>query len=380
VRLHDRRPRGAEALMAAEPADERSDRELLASIVESSQDAVIGKTLDGVVTSWNKAAEEIFGYLQQEILGRPIVLLFPPELTAEESMILQQVRSGERIAHYETVRLHKNGARLDVSLSVSPIRDRAGHVIGASKIVRDITEQKAMRLRLADVQSQLLHVSRLNDMGQLASAFAHELNQPLSAVSAYVGGTRRLIVAGDTERAIEGCDRAAAQVARAAEVIRRLREFVSKGEGHRQAEDLGEVIKETVSLMLVDAQREGLETQVRLAEDARVAIIDKVQVQQVLVNLLRNAAEAMAGASRKRIHVVTRRQGDRIEIEVADSGPGIAEDVLARLFQPFTTTKASGMGVGLSLCRSIVETQGGEISAANSASGGAVFRFTVPAN
>jgi two-component system sensor kinase FixL len=365
--------------MAGEPVDLRSDRELLASIVESSQDAVIGKTLEGVVTSWNKAAEDIFGYPAQEILGQSIVILFPPELAAEEPMILQQVRRGERIAHHETVRLHKDGRRLDVSLTVSPIRDATGQVIGASKIVRDISEQNALRARLADVQSQLLHVSRLNDMGQLASAFAHELNQPLSAISAYIGGARRLIENGDTQRAIEGCDRAAAQVARAGEVIRRLREFVGKGDGKRQVEDLGEAIEEALSLVLIDAQREGLETEVQVAEDARAAFIDKVQVQQVLVNLFRNAAEAMASVSPKRLQIATRRQGDRIAVEVADSGPGLSEVVLARLFEPFTTTKASGMGVGLSLCRSIIESQGGEISARNSAAG-AVFTFTVPAS
>ena len=365
--------------MAAETLDDRSDRELLASIVESSQDAIIGKTLAGVVTSWNKAAEEIFGYPAQEILGQPIVILFPSELAAEEPMILQQVRRGERVEHYETVRLHKDGRRLDVSLTVSPIRDAGGRVIGASKIVRDITEQKALRTRLAEVQGQLLHVSRLNDMGQLASAFAHELNQPLSAISAYIGGTRRLIEAGDTVRAIEGCDRAVAQVARAGEVIRRLREFVGKGDGQRQAEDLGQAIEEAISLLLIDAQREGLETAVRVAEDARTAFIDKVQFQQVLVNLFRNAAEAMAGASVKRLRITARRRGAMIEVEVADSGQGLSEAVLARLFQPFTTTKKTGMGVGLSLCRSIVESQGGEISAENAASGGAVFKFTVPA-
>lgn len=365
--------------MAAELPDARSEHEFLASIVESSQDAVIGKNLDGLVTSWNKAAEEIFGYQAREILGQPVVVLFPPELAAEEPMILDLVRRGERIEHYETVRVAKDGRRIDVSLTVSPIRDATGRVVGASKIARDITEQRALRTRLAEVQNQLLHVSRLNDMGQLASAFAHELNQPLSAISAYIGGTRRLIETGDTERAIEGCDKAVAQVARAGEVIRRLREFVGKGDNRRNLEDLGQAIEEAVALVLVGAQREGLVTDLRLADDARAAFIDKVQTQQVLVNLFRNAVEAMAGAERRQLTVTTRRRGDEIEVEVADSGPGLSEAVQATLFQPFTTTKANGMGVGLSLCRNIVETQGGEISARNTASGGAVFTFTVPA-
>jgi len=365
--------------MATEPGDVTADREFLASIVENTQDAVIGKNLDGVVTSWNRAAEEIFGYPAAEILGQPVVVLFPPELAAEEPFILERIRRGERIEHYETIRLRKDGRRLNVSLSVSPIRDGAGRIVGASKIVRDITERKALQSRLAEVQGELLHVSRLNDMGQLASAFAHELNQPLSAINAYIGGTRRLIESGDIPRAIEGCERAAAQVARAGEVIRRLREFVRKGDGRRRDEDLGEVIEEVAALVLMDAQREGLAVDTQLAAGARAAFIDKVQIQQVLVNLFRNAVEAMAGTKDKRLTVRARRVADEVEIEVADSGPGLTQEVLATLFQPFATTKATGMGVGLSLCRSIVEGQGGEISAENAASGGAVFRFTVPA-
>ena len=294
-------------------------------------------------------------------------------------MILEQLRRGERIEHYETVRLTKDGRRIDVSLTVSPIRDASGQVVGASKIVRDVTEQKAMRLRLAEVQNELFHVSRLNDMGQLASAFAHELNQPLSAISAYIGGARRLIETGDTARALEGCDKAVAQVARAGEVIRRLREFVGKSDGHRRVEDLRQTVEEAVALVLIDARREGLLTDLNLPEDARSAFIDKVQIQQVLVNLFRNAAEAMADVERRILTVTTRRQGDKIAIEVADTGPGLTEPVLSRLFQPFMTTKPSGMGVGLSLCRSIVESQGGDISGWNADSGGAVITFTVPA-
>jgi two-component system sensor kinase FixL len=367
--------------MQTEPSEEqRHERELLASIVESSHDAVIGKTLDGTVTSWNRAAEEIFGYSAAEIIGRPVLLLFPPELASEEATILGHIRRGERIEPYETVRLAKDGRRIDVSLTVSPIRDRGGAVVGASKIVRDITEQKALSARFVEVQSELLHVSRLNDMGQLATAFAHELNQPLSAISAYIGGTRRLIEAGDTERALEGCDKAVAQVARAAEVIRRLREFVRKSDGRNRAEDLGQTIVEALALVLIDARREGISAEVRVADEAREAVIDKVQIQQVLVNLIRNAAEAMSGSERKGLELSTRRVDDkRIEIEVADTGPGLPVAVLATLFQPFTTTKATGMGVGLSLCRSIVESHGGAISAENAPGGGAVFRFTVPA-
>ena len=358
-----------------------ADRELLASIVDGSHDAVIAKTLDGVVTSWNKAAEEIFGYTAGEMIGQSILILFPQDHAFEEDLIRDRLRRGERTQHFETVRLTKDGRRIDVSLSVSPISDQAGRVVGASKIVRDITEQKALRSRLAEVQSELLHISRLNDMGQLAQAFAHELNQPLSAINAYIGGAKRLIQTGDTARAIEGCDRAVAQVARAGEVIRRLRDFVRKGDRGRAVEDLGVAIEEAVALVLIDARREGIATTVDVAEDAASAFIDKVQIQQVLVNLVRNAAEAMAGGDRRDLTISTHRVSDKmIEVRVADSGPGLDPEVAATLFQPFNTTTVNGMGVGLSLCRSIVESQGGEISARNGDAGGAVFHFTLPAS
>jgi len=369
-----------DAVMASPDASTiRAERDFLASIVESSHDAVIGKTLEGLVTSWNRAAEEMFGYAADEMIGRPVLILFPPELAHEEGDILERLRRGERIARYETVRVRKDGRRVDVSLTVSPVHDQAGRVVGASKIVQDITDQKALQRRLAELQSELLHVSRLNDMGQLATAFAHELNQPLSAIIAYIGGARRLIEAGDAARAIEGCNQAVAQVARAGEVIRRLRDFVRKSDDRRAEEDLGVVIDEAIALIKVDVRFAPVEMTASLADDARVAFVDRIQVQQVLVNLLRNAIEATSSSAVRSISVSARRRSDQmVEVEVADSGPGVAEDVLPRLFRPFTTTKATGMGVGLSLCRGIVEGQGGEISARNRPEGGATFAFTLP--
>lgn len=357
----------------------RADRELLANIVESSHAGVIGKDLSGIVTSWNKAAEEIFGYSSEEMIGRSVLTIFPPDLVAEETMILAMLRRGERIEHYETRRLGKDHRPIDISLTVSPICDADGKVIGASKIVRDITEQKRLRARLDEVQSELLHVSRLNDMGQLASAFAHELNQPLSAIVSYLGGVRRLVEMGDIARAIEGCERASAQVARIGDVVRRLRQFVGKGEAVRLIEDLAPIVEDAANLALIGSRTSGLKVEMHLAPDARCAFIDKVQIQQVLVNLIRNAAEAMSTSMVKELRIESRRRAiGMIELDVIDSGPGLSPDIADRLFQPFATTKATGMGVGLSLCRNIIEAHGGEITAQNCASGGAIFRFTLP--
>jgi two-component system sensor kinase FixL len=352
----------------------------LASIVNNSDDAIIGKSPTGVVTSWNRGAELMFGYTAEEMIGQTLERLFPPGTFAEEAEILARLGRGEHIDHSETVRVRKDSRLIDVSISVSPIRDGNGRIVGASKIARDITEQKTARAKLSELQSELFHMSRLNDMGQLAAAFAHELNQPLSAISAYIGGARRLIEDGDTARALEGCDRAAAQVARAGQVIRRIRDFVRKGDDRTGEEDLAQAIEEAVALVRIDTRWDGLTIDVKLDEDARVALIDRVQIQQVIVNLVRNAAEAMSQTEAKQISITTRRLNpEKLEIRVADSGPGISDDALARLFHPFNTTKSTGMGVGLSLCRGIVESHGGAISAENAPSGGAVFGFTVPA-
>jgi PAS domain S-box-containing protein len=167
----------------------------LAAIVESSMDAIIGKNLDGVITSWNDAARRTFGYEPDEAIGRHISLLIPPDRLAEEEAIISQLKSGIRVDHYETVRLHKNGAEILVSLSVSPIYDSNGHIVGASKIARDITEKKRSDARLHVLQSDLAHVARLSAMGQMSAAIAHELNQPLTAIVNYVSAAHRMLTA-----------------------------------------------------------------------------------------------------------------------------------------------------------------------------------------
>ena len=355
------------------------ERWRLASIVEGSQDAIISKTLGGIVTSWNRAAEEMFGYSADDMIGRPIAILFPPDQMAQEEEILARVRRGERVQHYDAVRLRKDGSQIHLSLSVSPIYDSVGRIVGASKIARDIGEQKLVRARLDELQKQLLHVARLQEMGQMASAFAHELNQPLSAVGNYLSGVRKLIEAGDSARALEGIDRANAQVVRAGEVIRRPRDFVKKGAGRRRTESLAQLVEESSELALVGARSDGVEVRLDLSAHAQTAVMDRIQVQQVLVNLVRNAVEAMADAPRRQLTITSGQpQPGWVEVAVCDTGPGLPESIKATLFQPFITTKETGMGVGLSLCRTIIEDHGGQIWAEDNPAGGAVFRFTLP--
>lgn len=361
--------------IAATPEGEARLR--LAAIVDSADDAIIGKDLAGIVTSWNRAAEAMFGYAPGDIIGRPIRLIIPADRIGEERVILDKIRRGETIRHFETERQHRDGRRLSVSLTISPIRDDAGRIVGISKIARDLTARRARERRLAEVQAELVHVSRLSELGHMVSALAHEISQPLTAMANYRSATRQLLAAGDIEKARTMIERISEQAERARLIIGRLRALVRKDETHRDIESLGTCIEEARALALIGLS-EGLKVDIHVADDAAEAMIDRIQIQQVLLNLMRNAVEAMAGSPRRALCVTTARVGEMVEIRVADTGPGLPELVRERLFRPFVTTKPDGLGVGLSVCQSIVEAHGGEISAMDAPGGGTIFRLTLP--
>jgi two-component system sensor kinase FixL len=351
-------------------------------MIEGSRDAIVTKTLDGVVTSWNPAAEELFGHLAAEIVGRPISVVIPPHLHAEERTILDRIRRGDRIDNYETARLRKNGEEIYVSLSISPIRNGSGKIVGVSKIARDITEKKIMRARLDEAEAELRHVSRLSAMSEMSTALAHELNQPLSAIANYLGGVERILNNHPNDfspKAVEGLNKALQQTLRAGDIIRRLRGFVASGESLRAAHSLLELVEETAELALVGARQSGVRVRVELDSNADLVFVDKVQIQQVLLNLIRNAVEAMGESQRRELTISSAAAADgMVEICVCDTGPGLAAIVAANLFQSFVTTKPKGMGLGLSICRTIIEGQGGRIWASTNPSGGTVFHLTVP--
>jgi two-component system, LuxR family, sensor kinase FixL len=349
----------------------------LAAIAESSNDAIIGKDLEGIVTSWNAAAEAMFGYAADEIVGRPVTVIIPTERLDEEATILGRVRRGEKLMLFETLRRRKDGRIIPVSLTISPIRDDAGHIVGVSKTARDLTERREHERQLAELQAELIHASRVNDMAHLASALAHEINQPLTAIINYVNGLRRLVAAGKQDATEQTLARIAEQADRARQIIEHLRDLMKKGETDRRPEDLLSTIEETNALLA--GLTRTLKLNIAVDADASTGMIDKIQIQQVLLNLMRNAAEAMSDTPGGSISIRARRDGAMIVVSVADTGPGVDVDIKARLFQPFITTKSNGMGVGLSVCRTIIEAHGGEIAAENGGGGGTVFRFTVPA-
>jgi C4-dicarboxylate-specific signal transduction histidine kinase len=246
-----------------------------------------------------------------------------------------------------------------------------------ARVAERTAAHHAAAARLHELQAELIHVSRVSELGQMVSALAHEVNQPLTAQANYLAAARRLLAAGNQTAAAQAIERITEQADRARQIIRRLRELVRKGETQRRVEDLSTTIKEAGALALIDIGQ-GLKMEIRVAVDATEAVIDKIQIQQVLLNLMRNAAEAMTGSPRRELSITTARTGNMTEISVADTGPGLPDHVRARLFQPFVTTKPTGMGVGLSVCRTIVEAHGGELRAEDVDGGGTVFRFTVP--
>ena len=358
-------------------------RAFLAAIVDSSNDAIISKTLDGKITSWNRAAEALFGYTAAEMIGTPVTRLFPEDRLAEEADILERVRAGYATEHYETIRVKKDGTPVDVSVTVSPIRDSGGTVIGASKTVRDITEQKQAEARLQTLSAELSHVARVSEMGQVSAAIAHELNQPLTAVLNYTNVAKRLIASSDPAaqaKSYEAVSKAGEQAIRAGQIIRRLRDFVEKRESTRTLEDINAVTEDALALGLIGTRNGEIRTTLALNADLPSVLIDKVQIQQVLVNLLRNAAEAMADQSRRELTITTARaNGDSVLVSVADTGSGISDALAERLFRPFVTTKADGMGIGLAISRSIIESHGGRLTMVPNPGGGTVFQFILPA-
>jgi two-component system sensor kinase FixL len=355
------------------------------SILDTIPDAMIMIDGHGVMQFFSSAAERQFGYSEGEAIGKNISELMPePDRSRHDGYLARYLKTGERriigIGRIVTG-MRKDGTTFPMHLTIGEMQ--SGGKPYFTGFVRDLTEQQQTQARLQELQSELVHVSRLSAMGEMASALAHELNQPLSAISNYMKGSRRLLAASTDANApkIEAAlDRAAEQAIRAGEIIRRLRNFVARDASEMRVESLSKMVEEAGALGLTGAREQGVFLRFHLDPACDLVLADRVQIQQVLVNLFRNALEAMAASThRELIASNTKVADDMIEIAVSDSGPGFADDALANLFQPFFTTKEAGMGVGLSISRTIIETHGGRLWAETNRAGGATFRFTLPA-
>jgi two-component system, LuxR family, sensor kinase FixL len=365
--------------------DESRAREAhLRSILDTVPDAMVVINERAQIKSFSAAAVRQFGYAPNEVLGHNISLLMPePYRSQHDAYMARYLATGERriigIGRV-VVGQRRDGSTFPMELSVGEMRSRGRRYF--TGFIRDLTERNRTETRLQELQSELVHMSRFTALGEMASALAHEINQPLTAIASYLKGCRRLL--GRMEGAevpllADAVNQAAEQALRAGQVIRHLREFVARGEGERHIEGLPKLIEEASALALVGAKEKGVRVRFDLDPDASLVFADRIQVQQVLLNLIRNAIEAMQDAARRDLVVGTRALPAEglVEVRVSDTGTGIAPEVAAQLFQPFVTTKASGMGVGLSICRTIVEAHGGKIQAEPGPDGGTIFRFTL---
>jgi two-component system, LuxR family, sensor kinase FixL len=357
----------------------------LQSILNTVPEAMIVIDEGGMIQSFSAAAQRLFGYSSDEVVGENVKMLMPaPYRDNHDGYVERYLQTGERkiigIGRV-VVGQRKDGSPFPMELAVGEMKSRNKRFF--TGFIRDLTERQQAEARLQELQSELVHVSRLTALGEMASALAHELNQPLSAITNYMTGSRRLLENASDEHSVtvrEALAKAAEQSVRAGQIIRRLRDFVARGESERSIESIRKLIEEASALALVGAKQSGVRVRFRFDPHLDLVLADKVQIQQVILNLMRNAIEAMDQSDRRDLSIATERgPDDSVSVSVADTGPGIAPEIASQLFQPFVTTKATGMGVGLSISRTIIEAHGGLISVESNPGGGALFRFTLPA-
>lgn len=355
----------------------------LASIVESSDDAIVGKTLDGIVTSWNHAAEKIFGYTAAEMIGAPIARLFPPARVAESAVILDKVRRGERIAHFETTRARKDGQEVEVSVMISPIRDGNGVVVGASKVARDISDQKKL-------ERQFLRAQRLESIGTLAGGIAHDLNNVLAPIMLSLE-MLRMSVPDQADRELLETIHLSAQ--HGADLVRQVLTFARGIEGERREVRVSHLVRD-VERTARDTFFKQIVVKTSVPADLWRVLGDQTQLLQVLMNLCVNARDAMPDggtltitaenvtldASDAAVYIAA-TAGAYVLLRVEDSGTGIAPADLERIFDPFFTTKevGAGTGLGLSTTQAIVHSHGGFLRVYSEPGEGTTFRVYLPA-
>ncbi len=357
----------------------------LQSILDTVPEAMIVIDENGNMQSFSSAAERLFGCKAVDVIGKNVKMLMPdPYRAGHDGYINRYRRTGERriigIGRV-VVGQRMDGSTFPMELAVGEMR--SGDQRFFTGFIRDLTERQQTEQRLQELQSELVHISRLTAMGEMASTLAHELNQPLAAISNYLKGSQRIVESDSTEQLPllrDALGKASDQALRAGQIIRRLRDFVARGESERRVEDVIKLVEEASALALVGVKDRGIRVQFKFDPHVELVLADRVQIQQVLLNLIRNAMDAMEEVAVRDLAISVAPEGPgQVRISVADSGPGIAPEVADHLFQPFITTKAQGMGVGLSISRTIIEAHGGRIWAERNASGGTTFHFTVAA-
>ncbi len=357
----------------------------LRALLDAAVDAVIVIDSRGRVETFNRAAEQMFGYAVADVLGRNVNMLMPePDRSAHDTYLHRYLTTGQaRIIGIgrEVKGRRRDGSAFPASLAV-------GRVAGTDPprfvgFIRDISARVAAELAAVQAQDRLMHVARLSTMGEMAAGLAHEINQPLAAITTYAQACQRLIDAGeapDGAEIRESLAQISRQALRAGEVIRRLRSFVANREVRHEPVSCNRLIEDLQALARPDLRAHDVRLVLDVETDLPDVMADAVQLQQVLINLFRNAIDALqSGGSRREIILRAAAVPDGIEISVHDHGPGVEPGALANLFNPFFTTKANGTGLGLAISRTIVQAHGGKLAHRAEPDGGACFHFTLPA-
>jgi len=355
----------------------------LQSILDTVPEAMIVIDERGIIQSFSSAAERLFGCRAAEAIGQNVSTLMPAPYHENHDAYLQRyLNTGERriigIGRV-VVGQRKDGSTFPMELAVGEMK--SGDQRFFTGFIRDLTERQQTEARLQELQSELVHISRLTAMGEMASTLAHELNQPLAAIANYLRGSRRLLEGASDEKSAamrDALDKAGDQAMRAGHIIRRLRDFVARGESERRVESITKLVEEASALALVGVKDLGIRVQFQFKPEIDLVIADRVQVQQVVLNLIRNAMDAMeTSQTRDLVVAIAPAESGHVRISVTDSGSGISPEIAEQLFQPFITTKRHGMGVGLSISRAIVEAHNGRIWVEPNPTGGTIFHFTL---
>lgn len=357
-----------------------------AAILDTAVDGVVMIDESGVIETFNRAACALFGYASEEIIGTPVSRLMPePYRSRHDGYVNRYIATGEkRIIGLgrELEAVHKSGRRIPIYLAVSEISLQGRRRF--TGIIRDLSEQHAAREALSEQREKLAHVGRLSTMGEMTASIAHEINQPLTAISMYAQSALRMIDRGDldADKLAAALEKLNTQSLRAGAIIERIQRFARAQESHRELLDVNALLQDLVKLAEGDARMHDVDITFDLAGNLPRVRCDAIQIQQVALNLIRNAIDAMretGDRTRNAMSITTRVTGERVEVAVSDQGPGVAEDQQKLLFRPFHTTKKDGMGMGLSICRTIVAEHGGELSFRSNPEGGATFFFSLPA-
>ena len=378
LRVHFRRRVQAEEELRAAYAFRKAMGESLVTGIRAVD-------LEGRIIFVNPAFCRMTGWSEQELVGLlPPFPYWPPEEAESLQRAIDATLAGQSPpGGFEMRIMHREGRRLDVRMYISPLIDSSGRQIGWMASMNDISDLKRMEEATLQHQKRLEQTSRLITMGEMASSLAHELNQPLSAIANYCMGSVNRLASGEFrhDEILTAMQKASAQAERAGKIIRRMREFVKKSEPNRARVDLAEIVDEAVGFAEIEARKAGVALRVDIPADLPPVFADRIMIEQVVLNLIKNGIEAMQQTppAERELLVAARTEGERtVELAVADRGQGIDAEKAEQLFAPFYTTKPEGMGMGLNICRSIIEYHDGRLWAQPNPGGGSVFRFTLP--